>query len=62
MTTTQVPTGDCPVLNFDYTAMKPAGSWFETYDSLREQFPWFRNDFGQGFWTAVNYDAILQIM
>jgi cytochrome P450 len=62
MSTAETRTGDPPVLNFDYTATKPAGSWFKTYDELRERFPWFRNDFGPGFWTVVNYQGILQIM
>jgi cytochrome P450 len=55
-------TGECPVLNFDYTATKPAGTWLQTYDDLRSRFPWYRNDFGPGFWTVVNYEGILQIM
>jgi cytochrome P450 len=54
--------GECPVLNFDYTATKPAGTWLKTYDELRARFPWFRNDFGPGFWTVVNYEGILRIM
>jgi len=55
-------TEECPVLNFDYTATKPAGTWLKTYDDLRARFPWFRNEFGPGFWTVVNYEGILQIM
>ena len=52
----------CPVRDFDYTTAKPAGSWLKIYDDLRAEFPWFRNEFGPGFWTVVNYDGILQIM
>jgi cytochrome P450 len=55
-------TEKCPVLNFDYTASKPEGGWRKTYDDLRAQFPWYRNEFGPGFWTVVNYEGILQIM
>ncbi|HZS22227.1 MAG TPA: cytochrome P450, partial [Pseudonocardiaceae bacterium] len=54
--------GQYPVLNFDYTAIKPAGTWLKTYDELRARFPWYRNDFGPGFWTVVNYAGILRIM
>jgi cytochrome P450 len=62
MTTAEQRVGECPVLNFDYTATKPAGTWLKTYDELRSNFPWFRNEFGPGFWTMVNYEGILQIM
>jgi cytochrome P450 len=62
VTMAQVWTGECPVLNFDYTATKPEGTWWQTYDELRSRFPWYRNDFGPGFWTMVNYEGILQIM
>lgn len=51
-----------PVLNFDYRELKPAGTWRQTYDGLRDQFPWFRNEFGSGYWTVVNYEGILQIL
>jgi cytochrome P450 len=62
VTTMQERTEECPVLNFDYTASKPEGTWLKTYDDLRARFPWFRNEFGPGFWTVVNYEGILQIM
>ena len=62
MTTMRQRTEECPVLNFDYTASKPEGTWLKTYDDLRARFPWFRNEFGPGFWTVVNYEGILQIM
>jgi cytochrome P450 len=62
VTSVEKRAGECPVLNFDYTAAKPAGTWLKTYDELREQFPWFRNEFGPGFWTVVNHEGILQIM
>jgi cytochrome P450 len=62
VTTMQERTDECPVLNFDYTASKPEGTWLKTYDDLRARFPWFRNEFGPGFWTVVNYAGILQIM
>ena len=55
MTTAGERTGTCPVLNFDYTEVKPAGTWMKTYDDLRAKYPWFRNEFGPGFWTVVNY-------
>ncbi|HLM04700.1 MAG TPA: cytochrome P450 [Blastococcus sp.] len=63
MTATQEPTvSQDRVKNFDYTATQPAGQWFSTYDSLREQFPWYRNEFAQGFWTFVNHEGILQVL
>lgn len=51
-----------PVVTFDYTTTEPEGTWFNTYDDLRARFPWYRNEFGPGFWTVCNYEGILQIM
>jgi cytochrome P450 len=51
-----------PVVTFDYTTTEPEGTWFAKYDDLRAQFPWYRNEFGPGFWTVCNYQGILQIM
>jgi cytochrome P450 len=62
VTTTDNQTNKCPVLNFDYTQTAPAGTWMRTYDNLREQFPWYRNEFGPGFWTVVNHEGILAIL
>jgi cytochrome P450 len=62
VTTAEHRLNECPVLNFDYTETKPAGTWMKIYDELRSKHPWFRNEFGPGFWTMVNYDGILQIM
>lgn len=62
MTTTNDTASQCPVLNFDYTEMKPAGTWMRTYDEQRAVAPIYRNEFGPGFWTVVNYEGILQIM
>jgi cytochrome P450 len=49
-------------LNYDYTAAQPAGTHFATYDALRAQSPWYRNDFGPGFWEVVNYEGILHVL
>jgi cytochrome P450 len=49
-------------LNYDYTAVQSAGDHFTTYDTLRSQSPWYRNDFGPGFWEVVNYEGILQVL
>jgi len=62
MTTMRPTSGDCPVLSFDYTTARPAGGWIDTYDELRSRFPWFRNEFGAGFWTVINHEGILQIL
>jgi cytochrome P450 len=62
MTSIDDQTDRCPVLNFDYAEVKPAGTWMQTYDELRDQFPWYRNEYGPGFWTVVNYEGILQIL
>ena len=51
-----------PVVTFDYTTTEPEGTWFAKYDELRAQFPWYKNEFGPGFWTVCNYQGILQIM
>jgi cytochrome P450 len=49
-------------LNYDYTATQPAGTHFATYDHLRSQSPWYRNEFGPGFWEVVNHEGILQVL
>lgn len=61
MTTSEQAT-TVPVVTFDYTTTEPEGTWFAKYDDLRAQFPWYRNEFGPGFWTVCNYQGILQIM
>jgi cytochrome P450 len=63
MTTTEDQTGQPhAVMNFDYTAVHPAGALFTTYDELRAGSPWYRNEFGPGFWEVVNYEGILQVL
>lgn len=60
--TTSEHAGTVPVATFDYTTTEPEGTWFRRYDELRAQFPWYRNEFGPGFWTMCNYEGILQVM
>lgn len=62
MTTVEDPRSQCPVLTMDYTMRRPEGAWRRTYDEQRTQFPWYRNEFADGFWTFVNYEGILQIL
>lgn len=52
----------CPVKNFDYRVLGPVMSHFETYDELREEQPWYRNEMAPGFWTMVNHEGILEVM
>jgi cytochrome P450 len=52
----------CPVHNFNYTDLMPAGTWHDRYDELREQSPLYWNEFGPGFWTVVNYEGILEVL
>ncbi|WP_054814994.1 cytochrome P450 [Nocardia arizonensis] len=54
--------GACPVHNFDYTQLKPVGTWHAAYDRLREESPVIRNEFGPGFWTVLNHEGILEIL
>lgn len=60
--TTSEQAAKVPVVTFDYTTMEPEGTWFARYDELRAQFPWYKNEFGPGFWTVCNYQGILEIM
>jgi cytochrome P450 len=60
--TTSKQAASVPVATFDYTTTEPEGTWFAKYDELRAQFPWYRNEFGPGFWTVCNYQGILEIM
>ncbi|CAA0137514.1 Camphor 5-monooxygenase [Mycolicibacterium vanbaalenii] len=52
----------CPVLNFDYTELKPAGTWFEKWAETGQEYPYFLNQFGQGFWTVANYQGALEVL
>ncbi|MET7773438.1 cytochrome P450 [Nocardia sp. NPDC005366] len=52
----------CPVRDFNYTDYKPAGTWFGIYDKFAEESPIYRNEFGPGFFTAVTYEGILEIL
>jgi cytochrome P450 len=60
--TTSEQAAKVPVVTFDYTTTEPEGTWFGRYDELRAQFPWYKNEFGPGFWTVCNYQGILEIM
>src|SRR6195952_1917982 len=60
--TTSEQAAKVPVVTFDYTTTEPEGTWFGRYDELRARFPWYKNEFGPGFWTVCNYQGILQIM
>jgi cytochrome P450 len=52
----------CPVLNYDYGEVKPAGTWFAHWDNMRAEHEAFRNEFGSGFWTIANYEGALQVL
>ncbi|MFC5745841.1 cytochrome P450 [Actinomadura rugatobispora] len=52
----------CPVVNLDYSAHRPQGEWIRTFDELRAEAPWYRNDFGPGFWMMLNHEGILEIL
>lgn len=62
MTTADQAAGSCPVLKFDHTERKPAGTWWKFYDDMRAKGPVYRNEQGPGFWTAVNHEGILEIL
>jgi cytochrome P450 len=52
------PAGDWPVVDYDITSTRPAGSFFAEADELRERHPFYRNTLAQGFWTLTRYDAV----
>ncbi|MEU5841141.1 cytochrome P450 [Rhodococcus sp. NPDC047139] len=52
----------CPVHNFNYTELQKAGTWFEKYDRLRDESAVYRNEFGPGFYSVVNYEGILDLL
>lgn len=54
--------GTCPVHNFNYTDVQPAGTWHDRYDELHAQSPVYWNEFGPGFWTVLNYEGILEVL
>lgn len=51
-----------PVVRLDYSEHGTQGEWFRTYDGLRAEAPWYRNEFGPGFWMMVNHEGILEIL
>ena len=55
-------TSGCPVHNFNYTELQKAGTWFEKYDELRSESAVYRNEFGPGFYSVVNYEGILDLL
>ncbi|WP_241383495.1 cytochrome P450 [Rhodococcus sp. CH91] len=55
-------TSGCPVHNFNYTDLQKAGTWFEKYDTLRTESAVYRNEFGPGFYSVVNYEGILDLL
>lgn len=52
----------CPVKNLDYRAFGPVGSHHATYDALRDEHPWFRNEMEPGFWTMMDHEGILEVL
>lgn len=51
-------TGDWPVVEYDVTSVRPAGSFFAESDAFREQHPFYWNTLAQGFWTLTRYDLV----
>ena len=52
------PGGGWPVVDYDITSTRPAGSFFQEADDLRERHPFYWNVLGQGFWTLTRYDEV----
>ena len=50
--------GDWPVVDYDISSTRPAGSFFAEADELRERHPFYWNTVAQGFWTLTRYDAV----
>ncbi|GAA4259734.1 cytochrome P450 [Dietzia aurantiaca] len=48
----------CPVVHFDYTTPRPALSYFDRFDELREQTPTAYSDFGHGFWMLLTPELV----
>lgn len=60
--TSRTEASSCPVLNFDYTELKPAGTWFEKWGETVAEYPHFRNEFGNGYWTVANYAEAMEVL
>lgn len=52
----------CPVMEFDYAPVKPAGYYHEQAKVLRDQGPTFFNQLAQGFWMVTEYDACRDLL
>ena len=49
---------DWPVVEYDVTSIRSAGSFFAESDAFRERHPFYWNTLAQGFWTITRYDAV----
>ena len=53
--------GGCPVTHFDFSEIKPLGSYWELAKELRLACPHFFNSYAQGYWVFTQYDAVRDI-
>lgn len=54
----QAARAGCPIVHFDYTTPKPALSYFEAFDKLREKTPVAYSTYGPGFWMLLTADLV----
>lgn len=52
----------CPIMEFDYAPVRPAGYYHEQTKVLRDGGPKYFNTLAQGFWMFTNYDACRDIL
>jgi cytochrome P450 len=48
----------CPVLSADIGTSGPVLSHFEEWDAIRDEYPAFWNDVGDGHWVVTRFEAI----
>ncbi|MCD2114626.1 cytochrome P450 [Rhodococcus rhodochrous] len=48
----------CPIVNFDYTTRKPAMTYFNEFDKLRNQASTAYSTYGPGFWMLLTSDLV----
>ena len=48
----------CPVVHFDYTTPKPAGTYFTEFDKLRGETEVAYSTYGPGFWMLLTADLV----
>ncbi len=54
--------GKHPAVEYEHIGSRPAMSFFDEGDALRQKYPFFWNTVAQGFWVFTGYEAIREAL